>query len=285
MTTLAPFCFCTNNVPGSRLEPALELAARCGFTCVELSAIDGISEQIVAEEVCPAYVEQTRRLLDRFGLRCYAVSGHCDMTEEKSFRRLLKKIEFAGEIGASCLNTRCGPKSRWDIFQRNVREAAALAARYGMTLNLESYGDIVGPASECGEVFRALDLPNVGYNYDPGNTFRFARGEISIEDDLAHAEVRPAYLHLKDASLCGGWIRNDPIGQGQLRYPAILDELDRGRSTPLPTGLEIPLTFRVRASDLSFDFLSPTLDQVEDAVRVSLRYIRSHARVLMDPPG
>ena len=284
MLKLEPLCFCTNNVPGNDLEPALDMAVRCGFSFVELSAIDGISEQISAEAVCPSYGAHIRRLLDAHGLRCFAVSGHCDMTDEHSFARLLKKIEFAGMVGAKYLNTRCGPPERMEAFCGNVRQAAALAAQYQITLNLESYGDIVGPASRCGDVFKMLQIPNLGYNYDPGNTFRFEHGRICIEEDLAAAAVPLEYIHLKDASLHDGYIWNDPLGKGQLNYPAIIAQLDLQRSTPLPAGLEIPMTFRVRNDDLGFDFLAPALKEIEQAVRTSLQYLSRFAEFSLAAP-
>lgn len=61
MLTLAPFTFCANNVPGTDPIRAMDMARRCGFHTIELSAIDGISEQIVAERVSPEYVMQIER--------------------------------------------------------------------------------------------------------------------------------------------------------------------------------------------------------------------------------
>ena len=200
MLTLAPFTFCANNVPGTDPIRAMDMARRCGFHTIELSAIDGISEQIVAERVSTGYVAQIERELQKRDLQCTALSAHCDMTDEAQFARLMKKIEFAGQIGARLVNTRCGPKTRYDVFLEHVKRAAELADRYGMRLGLESYGDIVGPASECGGVFAELNLPNVQYTYDPGNTYRFCRGEIRLDEDLQNASVPVAYLHMKDGS-------------------------------------------------------------------------------------
>ena len=201
MLTLAPFTFCANNVPGTDPIRAMDMARRCGFHTIELSAIDGISEQIVAERVSPEYVMQIERELQKRDLQCTALSAHCDMTDEAQFARLLKKIEFAGQIGAQLVNTRCGPKARYAVFEEHVKRAAEAADRYGLRLGLESYGDIVGPASECGGVFAELDLPHVQYTYDPGNTYRFCRGEIRLDEDLQNASVPVAYLHMKDGSI------------------------------------------------------------------------------------
>lgn len=284
MVKLEPFAFCTNNVPGNELEPALEMARRCGFSWVELAAIDGISEQIDPDRVSPAYAEEVMQMLKEKNLRCLAVSGHCDMTEEASFVRLLKKIEFAGRIGARYLNTRCGPKDRMEQFLVNVKRAAEEAAKWNVILNLESYGDIVGEASTSGPLFAQLNLPNVRYNYDPGNTYRFAKGAITIEEDVAGATVPLEYLHLKDTSIRDGWIWNDPIGSGALNYPAIFEEMDKKREIPLPCGLEIPMSFRVNVEDLSFGFLYPTMDEIEAAVRSSLEYVSRFAEFSLQAP-
>ena len=278
MIILEPFCFCTNNVPGNDLLHALDIAKACGFRHVELSAIDGISEQINADGYSPAYVRRIQAELDQRGLTCYAVSGHCDMTDELQFRRLLKKIRFAADIGAKYLNTRCGPKDRYPIFLEHIKEAAELAISRGITINLESYGDIVGPASECGPVFETLNLENVQYNYDAGNTFRYARGDICIHEDLQAATKQPSYLHMKDTSIRDGWIYNDPIGAGALDIPNILAALEH-HSPVIPCSLELPMGFRVRLSDLSFDFLSPSDDEVCQAVTQSVSYLQTCAAI------
>lgn len=132
MLTLAPFTFCANNVPGTDPIRAMDMARRCGFHTIELSAIDGISEQIVAERVSPEYVMQIERELQKRDLQCTALSAHCDMTDEAQFARLLKKIEFAGQIGAQLVNTRCGPKARYAVFEEHVKRAAEAADRYGL---------------------------------------------------------------------------------------------------------------------------------------------------------
>lgn len=276
MIRLAPFCLCTNAVPGGNLYHALDIAEDLGFSHVELSAIDGINKQLHAEQYSAAYVAEVRAALEQRHLTCYAVSGHCDMTDPAAFQRLLNKIRVAGELGAAVLNTRCGPKSRYAMFQENVRKAAALAATYGMMLHLESYGDIVGPASECGPVFLDLQLENVRYTYDAGNTFRFARGKISIPSDLRQAAVLPSYLHLKDASIHGDWIYNEPIGAGVLEIPEILSILEQSCAV-LPCGLEVPMNFRVSCKDLSFDYRSPNDSEVLSAIRQSIAYLKTLA--------
>ena len=265
MLTLAPFTFCANNVPGTDPIRAMDMARRCGFHTIELSAIDGISEQIVTERVSPEYVMQIERELQKRDLQCTALSAHCDMTDEAQFARLLKKIEFAGQIGAQLVNTRCGPKARYAVFEEHVKRAAEAADRYGLRLGLESYGDIVGPASECGGVFAELDLPHVQYTYDPGNTYRFCRGEIRLDEDLQNASVPVAYLHMKD---------------GSIPYPAMLAALERQGGT-LGCALEMPMSFCVSVRDLSFRFLEPSDEQLYAQIMQSVEYVKTLAHVTM----
>ena len=87
---------------------------------------------------------QIERELQKRDLQCTALSAHCDMTDEAQFARLLKKIEFAGQIGAQRVNTRCGPKARYAVFEEHVKRAAEAADRYGLRLGLESL--LEGPA-------------------------------------------------------------------------------------------------------------------------------------------
>lgn len=278
MLHLSPFWFCTNSVPGDDLIPALDAAREFGFSDVELSAIDGISEQIVAERVCDEYVAWVRARLEERGLRCVAVSGHCDLTNDRQFARFLKKLEFAGKIGATRINTRCGPACRTVKFRKNLSRAVEAAAPYRLRINLESYGDIVGTARECGPIFREIGHPSVRCNYDPGNNYRFARGEISIADDICESLEVLDCLHLKDALLRDGYIYNPPIGQGEVGYAAVFSALEKSR-TSIPCGLEVPQSFRVRASDFAIEQLTPAPEEVRRAIRESLDFIAQNCVV------
>ncbi len=274
MLHLTPFWLCTNTVPGD-LCTALDVAVDFGFKYVELSAIDGVSEQIVAEKVCNEYVADVKNELDKRGLICIAVSGHCDLTEPASFARFLKKLEFAGKIGAKYLNTRCGPKERYAEFRSNLSIALAAAKPYSLQINLESYSDIIGLAAESFRVFEDINEPSVRYNYDPGNIYRFAYGDVSFTRDLSGNLKYLDTLHIKDAAIKDGCIIHTPIGQGGVHYEDIFDILGMRLGT-IAAGLETPQTFKVRLSDFARINEFPTLDQTYSSVEQSLSFIRQH---------
>ena len=280
MIQLEPFCFCSNNVPGHSLTHALDLAQICGFHHIELASIEGISEQIQIDRISPGYAAQILSALERRGLTCHAVSAHCDMTNPEQFDRLLKKIPFAAAIGAKLINTRCGPQYRYSIFLDNVNKAADLADSCGISLHLESYGDIVNTANDSTSVFADINRNNVKFTYDAGNIFRYAHGKVSIESDLTDACMIPAYLHMKDTSLRDGWIYNDAIGYGQLHIPAILSALEV-HAPKIGCSLEIPLSFRVRNDDLVFDFSVPEDTVIIDHVEKSVSFLQGYAEFIL----
>lgn len=278
MLHLSPFWLCTNTVPGGDLLKALDVAADFGFKYVELSAIDGVSEQIIAENVCDEYVDTIKNELEKRNLICIAVSGHCDLTNEVSFKRFLKKLEFAGKIGARYLNTRCGPQSRYDNFWKNLHLAIDAAKPYSLQINLESYGDIIGLARESYNVFKAIGNPNVRYNYDPGNSYRFARGDISFTYDLSGDLEYLDTLHIKDAAIKDGYIIHTPIGQGGVHYEDVFSMLGKKFSS-IPAGLEVPQSFKVRLSDFARIDQPRSLNQTCLCIEQSLNFIRKHCIV------
>ena len=136
------------------------------------------------------------------------------------------------------------------------------------------------PKESAAALTAQLDLPHVQYTYDPGNTYRFCRGEIRLDEDLQNASVPVAYLHMKDGSIHDGYIWNEPIGQGVFPYPAMLAALERQGGT-LGCALEMPMSFCVSVRDLSFRFLEPSDEQLYAQIMQSVEYVKTLAHVTM----
>lgn len=273
MLKLSPFWLCTNSVPTDDLEEALDIAAKFGFKYVEIAAIEGSCEHIKPELVNDEYVNEIKTLLDQRDIRCIAVSAHCDMTDDVQFSRFMKKLEFACKIGADYINTRCGNKAKYDKLAEHLDTATSYSEKYGVRINLESYGDLIGDARHSFPEFEKLARP-LGYNYDPGNLYRFARGGISFTDDIASADLKYlASIHMKDAVLKDGYIVHTPIGEGGCQFGKLFIELEKKRDC-IPAGLEVPQTFRVRAEDFVTERLSVPVKQGEEFIMRSLEMIK-----------
>ena len=274
MIQLDPFWLCTNSIPVKDPVRVFRIAKELGFRNVELSAIDGNNEQIVAEEVTPAFVGKIASVLDREHVRCIALSAHTDLTDDACFARFLKKVRFAGEIGASQINTRCGPKKDMDAFLRHIRELIPILERYGLQLNLESYGDIVNDAASSAHVFQILGHPLLRYNYDAGNLYRFTHGKLDFEEDLPKGIPYLGCIHLKDVVMRDGYLYNTAVGRGVVGYDGILETLSAYR-TSVAAGLEVPLGFRVRDIDLFKQIVPADQGMAEKMILCSAAYLET----------
>ncbi len=239
MKLFEPFSLGTNLCLGYTLEEALELVKLSGFEYAELSSIVNMCEHIDPKKITDEYIEQIIELLSKTGIKCHAVSGHVDLTIEEQFQDFLKKIEFAGKIGAKIINTNSGPLERIEIFHKNMVKIIEHAERYNVIIGLESHGDIIGTAKDSIHIFKRYNHPLVRLNYDTGNTYFYCNGNITVEEDIKYGLEYMEHLHLKDIHIGGNQVEYRPIGGGDINFEKVFDVLkDFGKT--IPCGLEIP---------------------------------------------
>lgn len=230
----------TNIAMGFPLEESLAMLADIGVKHVELSCIAGMCEHIEPQRMDPEYAGTTLRMLEKYGLDCPAVAGHVDLTREAQLRDFLKKMEFAGRIGARYINTNSGPLERFDIFLKNMDRVIEQAEKWNVIVCLESHGDIIGTARESAAHIARFQHPLVRMNYDTGNTYFYEKGEVDIADDLAYSRDVLAYMHIKDVKIRGNRVDYTAIGEGDLNFNLIFRRLlEMGRT--IPASLEIPV--------------------------------------------
>ena len=61
-------------------------------------------------------------------------------------------------------------------------------------------------------------------------------------------------------------------------YAAVFSALEKSRPS-IPCGLEVPQSFRVRASDFAIEQLTPAPEEVRRAIRESLDFIAQNCAV------
>lgn len=274
MKLFNPYSLGTNICKGYELDEALDIVKESGFECAELSSIVNMCEHINPDNITPEYAQQVKEMLEKKGMSCYAVSGHVDLTEDKQFHDFLKKVEFAGRIGAHIINTNSGPKSRRDVFYKNMSSIIKAAEKWNVVIGLESHGDIVDTAQDSVEVFEYFHHPLVRLNYDTGNTLFYSEGKVKIEEDIKYGLPYLEHLHLKDIKIEGNNVRYCPIGEGDVNFPAVFDVL-KSLKREIPCGLEIPVHVRgVLGKIVPVGTPMPREDIVA-AVRSSTNYIDS----------
>lgn len=272
MDLLGPVSLGTNLCKGYSLEQALDIIRDCGFTYVELSSIINMCEHIDPKQITPEYSVYVKQLLEKRGLKCHAVSGHVDLTEDEQLQDFLKKIEFAGRIGAGIINTNSGPRSRQDVFYRNMRAVISEAEKWNVVIGLESHGDIVDTAKNSMDVFRYFNHPLVRLNYDTGNVLFYNPTGVTIEEDIKYGFEYMAHLHLKDISIRGNQVAYVPIGSGDVNFPAVFQTL-KSFGKVLPCGYEIPVHVRGVLGRIGPVDTPMPVHAIKQAVRESVDYV------------
>lgn len=274
MTLFQPYSLGTNLCQGYSLEQALDIVGETGFEYAELSSIYGMCEHIDPALITPEYAEQVKNLLEQKGLRCHAVSGHVDPTIEEQCEMLLKKIEFAGRIGAKIVNTNAGSRDRMDEFYKNMKRLIEMAERWNVVIGLESHGDIVHTAQESLPIFKHFNHPLVRLNYDTGNTYFYCRGDIAIEEDIKYSEEFLAHLHLKDTIIRGESVQYVAIGDGDINFPAVFEWL-KSLGREIPCGLEVPVQMQGVFGDIRPVGAPLAREVINDTVRQSVDYVNA----------
>lgn len=264
----------TNLFKDYPLERALELIKEYGFEYAELSSIINFCEHINPKDICPAYCDKIKLLLERTGLKCHAVSGHLDPTIEEQCQDLIKKIEFAGRIGAKIVNTNSGPLSRLDVFHKNMPRLIQAAEKWNVIIGLESHGDIVNTARDSVSIFQRYNHPLVRLNYDTGNTLFYNPGKVKIEEDIKYGFEYLVHLHLKDIRITDSYVAYVPIGQGDVNFPAVFETL-KTFGSPIPCGYEIPVHVKGVLGNIVPTGTPLPEEEIRDAVTSSLGYVAS----------
>lgn len=272
MKLFNPYSLGTNLCKGYPLDTALDIVKESGFEYAELSSIVNMCEHIEPSRLNAEYAAMIKEMLDAKGMKCYAVSGHVDLTEEGQFQDFLKKIEFTGRIGAKIINTNSGPVERLDVFYKNMSKIIDAAEKWNVRIGLESHGDIVSTAKDSLCIFKHFNHPLVRLNYDTGNVLFYSAGKVRIEEDIPYGFEYLAHLHLKDIKIEGNSVRYCPIGSGDVNFPAVFRVLKQlGRE--IPCGLEIPVHVKGVLGNIGPVGTPMPKEKILQAVKSSTDYI------------
>jgi sugar phosphate isomerase/epimerase len=268
----------SNIAKGYTLPQALRIIADCGFEYAEIASIGGMCEHIAAREITPDYIGAVKEMLINENLKCHAFSGHVDLTLENEAGDFLKKMELASAIGCKVINTNSGPAAGMDSFRRHLRKVIDKAEKLGLTVCLESHGDIIGTAKQAVGLFREINHPLIRMNYDTGNTYFYEKGRVSVEEDVLYGLEYLAYVHVKDIHIDGNFAYYRPLGGGDIKltnFFAALGQLGR----PLPCGVEVPVFVSGPLSQLSSSAAPIGVNEIRDAAYRSIEYMK-HAGVI-----
>ena len=198
---------------GYCLEDAFRLAKEIGYDGIELRDRDRSGELALKD-----YLQLTDKLRKQFQLSviygCRLDTTHRDaVVRNQSLDDCLEVIRFAGEMGVETLNLFAGSligeqpmlfsqqgsaladESVYQQAAPMLKQVAAVAREYGMTLCLETHNgymhDLAKPAAELVD---RLGDPNLKVNFDFGNILLNRNGE-TLDDAIQILGGRIGYVH------------------------------------------------------------------------------------------
>jgi len=206
---------------GYSLETALDELAGLGVQYVEPASVDKIFQHLVEADFCDGRATWLRAELAKRGLACLSLSAHMDLTEADSVDRFHRRLEFARNIGARCVNSIAGPAGNLAGFRANIAAIAGRAMDLGIVVALENHGDLLDRGQQILEFIREVGHPAVRVNYDTGNAWYYARGGLNPVEELAELAPVVAHVHLKSPRVDEGVLRWVALGEGILDLPAV----------------------------------------------------------------
>ena len=262
---------------GYPLETALDELAGLGVQYVEPASVDKVFQHLVEEDFCDARAAWLKDQMAGRALSCVSLSAHMDLSRPDSLDRFRRRLEFAHAIGARIVNSIAGPTSGLDGFRGNIPAIGRRAADLGLTLALENHGDLVDRGRQIADFIEAVGIPAVRLNYDTGNAWYYAKGELDPAAELAEVAPVVAHVHLKTPRVEEGVMRWVALGEGVLNLPAVGRAL-RDRLPTIPVSIELSL--RQRSRDFEPRWRTPDFPSLPEIRGIITRSLQSLDRVL-----
>jgi sugar phosphate isomerase/epimerase len=260
---------------GYSLEVALDELAALGVKHVEPASVDKIFQHLVEEDFCDSRAAWLREQLAARRLGCLSLSAHMDLTQPDSVDRFHRRLEFARNIGARCVNSIAGPTGKLEGFRRNIPTIADRARDLGVVIALENHGDLLDRGQQVLDFIRTLNHPAIRVNYDTGNAWYYSKGTIDPVAELALLAPVVAHVHVKSPIMVDGVMRWTALGKGVLDLPRIGRVLQE-RMPRVPISYE--LSPRQRSRDFEPRWRMPEvlpLAEIRDMIRRSLDALKN----------
>jgi len=268
----------TNSYHGFTLEQALSGISRAGFKYVELSAVRGWTEHVMAD-MSPEQKNHAKSLLDKYGLTPIALSGHVNLMDEQRLAVFEQNIELAAEFGCKFVVSSTGEAhfGKDEVFTddgliANIKKLLPALEKNGLTMVLEIHGEH-NTGEKMFELTQKIASPLVAINYDTANVFYFG-GKLPT-DDIKTCASGVKYVHLKDKKGPQKEWNFPGVGNGELPLAKFLEYMDgAGYSGPYSIEIEYTQDYCMREKDQPGD-----IDVADKEMADSFAYLKSLGRV------
>ena len=263
----------SNCYHGFSIEEAIEGIAAAGFHYIELTATKGWTEHVFPDQSFERLLA-VKDMLDRCGLKPFAMSGHCNLMDTELIGDFVKNIRLAAFFGCDYIVSSIGEAHLKDnAVADNETVAGHIAAlvphleKHGLTLVLETHGREHGTGRVLSEIVKLVGSERVRINYDTANVIFY--GRVDPCEDLKTCVSDVAYVHLKDKADADDVWNFPAVGKGRVDFPRFFRELEEAGNDS-PFSIEIEFTAK-GPKDLT---------EVNQAVRDSAAYLRAQGFAL-----
>jgi sugar phosphate isomerase/epimerase len=165
---------------------------------------------------------RVKRACVKAGVSLSGLSAHTPLVRPEIGTEYLKQaIRSAAECGAPVVNTDEGPKAPWTtegedfvLMRYTLKEVAGVAEPRGILIGLEPHQQYSKHPSGLERIFRLVDSPALGINFDTGNAYLCGHDPHAWLESVAD---RLVHLHAKDISVAHadqqrGKVTGTPVG-------------------------------------------------------------------------
>jgi sugar phosphate isomerase/epimerase len=219
------------------------------------------------EMLGPGGAQRLREQLAEMDLTPITVGAYTSVLEKDDVQPLLRRIEFAHQLGASFViidaaGTEPDGPTEWRQLANLGRFLGDYAEAHGVRLAFEIHEGLARSGVVARRLLDAIDHPAVGVNYDTGNAI-FYNDDVNPVTDIQAIADRVIHVHLKDTSGGRGEWAFGALGTGRVDLPRIVKLLkDRGFSGPYSleiegfSGEDLTRDARVQRVRQSLDYLT-----------------------------
>lgn len=148
-------------------------------------------------------VDAVRETLEFFGLSAGTLMARADLKDENIVQTYAPQFQAAQAMGVKILFTSLhrGELDKETAYRR-LRAVGDEAAKYGVTIALETHPDLCENGDVALETMQAVNHPNVRLNFDTANVYYYNQNVNAVEE-LKKIAPYVVSVHLKDTN--GGY--------------------------------------------------------------------------------
>lgn len=237
-------CVSTNTYHGYTLEEALDGIAKAGFKYVELTAVIGWTEHVLAS-MNDSEIEDVKKKVNNKGLSILGLSGHANIMDNDGLKLFIENITLAKKLGCSYIITSTGEAHGGEeleddeILVNNLKEIGRECEKNDVVCAIETHGGIYSTGERLNRLVQTVGSRYVGVNYDTANVIFY--GKVKPEEELIKSFPGLKYVHLKDKAGKNDEWNFPAVGKGFIDFKKIITILKENNYDG-PLSIEIEFT-------------------------------------------